>query len=55
MLNEPDADLATAIMVSDEAPDNKMIRLVYLTNVWTDFKEELAIMMYSNYQTRLMD
>lgn len=42
MLNEVDANLATATSVSDEQPDDEVSRHVQVTSVWTKFKEDLA-------------
>lgn len=54
MLNEVDADLATATKVGNDTSDNEEIRYVQVTGAWTKFREDLTIRMYSDYQTRLV-
>lgn len=53
LLNEVDIELATGMTVGDKASDDKVIRHVQASTAWTEFKEDLALRMFVDYQSRL--
>lgn len=53
LLNEVDADLASATPMGDHVIDDEVIRHVQITSAWTQFREDLATRMYADYQSRL--
>lgn len=53
LLNEVDIELATGTTVGDKASDDKVIRHIQASTTWAEYREDLALRMFTDYQNRL--
>lgn len=53
LLNEVDVELATATTMCDDVSYDKVIKHVQASTAWTEFREDLALRMFADYQSRL--